>query len=94
MRYQLDSNTPFRHSGNILNCANDEILNPLNFSITSYFINIKTRESSAVTVTKNAELVAFDVPADTLDAGTYEWRVYLNNNQVSWTAPTVLVEVR
>lgn len=93
MRYQLDKTMRFRHSGTILNCADDSILNPLDFVITSSVTDIKTGETHKVTVNKDTQLVEFTLPANTLSAGTYEWCCYLRNNTVNWRTPKVLIEV-
>lgn len=93
MKYQLDANTEFKHSGSILNCKDNSTLNPLHFVITSQMRNIKTGEVHTVDVQKDGVYVQFSLPPNSLQAGTYEWRIYLKNQMVSWATARTVVEV-
>lgn len=93
MKYQLDANTEFKHSGNILNCADNSTINPLNFVITSQMRNIETGKTHTVKVLKDGVYVQFSVPANTLERGQYEWLIYLKNQMVSWAAPRTVIKV-
>lgn len=93
MKYRLDASTEFKHSGNILNCADNSTLNPLHFVITSQMKNISTGEIYTVNVQKDGVYVQFSVPANTLERGQYEWLIYLKNQMVSWAAPRTVIKV-
>lgn len=93
MKYRLDASTEFKHSGNILNCADNSTINPLNFVITSQMRNIKTGEVHTVGVQKDGVYVQFSLPPNSLQLGTYEWRIYLKNQMVSWVTARTVVEV-
>ena len=93
MKYRLDASTEFKHSGNILNCADNSTLNPLHFVITSQMKNISTGEIYTVNVLKDGVYVQFSVPANTLERGQYEWLIYLKNQMVSWAAPRTVIKV-
>ncbi len=93
MKYRMNHNAPFCHTGVILNCADGSKLEPNDYVFQCYFKRLDNGEEQQAKVSIQGKQVTFTA---NLDVGVYDWVTILHHKadmRKAWQAPTVLVEV-